>query len=168
MIIWINGSFGVGKTTIAKKLENKIAIKKTIIYDPEEIGGFLSNLFNHKEDDFQDYELWRMFNYEILKYLNNEFEIIIVPMTITNIQYFDEIVSKLEKEGINIKHFILVATKENIIQRLNNRKNSTKWTYLQIDRCIDTFDSCILKGQIINTNNKSIDEVTNSIIKLLF
>lgn len=42
-----------------------------------------------------------MFNYEILKYLNNEFELIIVPMTITNIQYFDEIVSKLEKDGIN-------------------------------------------------------------------
>lgn len=89
-------------------------------------------------------------------------------MTITNIQYFDEIVSKLEKDGINIKHFILVATKENIIKRLNNRKNSTKWTYLQVDRCIDTFDFCILKGQIINTNHKSIDEVSNNIIKLLF
>ena len=30
--------------------------------------------------------------YEILKNLDTEFEVIIVPMTITNLQYYDEIV----------------------------------------------------------------------------
>lgn len=43
MMIWINGSFGVGKTTIASDLKNKISIDKSIIYDPEEIGEVLSN-----------------------------------------------------------------------------------------------------------------------------
>lgn len=38
MIIWINGSFGVGKTTIAERLKDKI--RESIIYDPEEIGIF--------------------------------------------------------------------------------------------------------------------------------
>ena len=32
MIIWINGSFGVGKTTIAEKLKEKI--RNSILYDP--------------------------------------------------------------------------------------------------------------------------------------
>ena len=34
---------GVGKTTIASDLKNKISIDKSIIYDPEEIGEVLSN-----------------------------------------------------------------------------------------------------------------------------
>lgn len=50
MIIWINGSFGVGKTTVAEKLKDKI--DKSIIYDPEKIGMFLSNTLPTKENDF--------------------------------------------------------------------------------------------------------------------
>lgn len=165
MIIWINGSFGVGKTTISEKLKERIY--GSIVYDPEDIGVFLINTLPIKENDFQDYELWRTLNYEILKDLNKKFETIIVPMTITNPKYYDEIVGKLEKKGINIKHFILIASRENLIKRLNSRENSTEWTYLQIDRCINAFESDDFKGQKINTNNQSIDEVSNNIIKIL-
>ena len=56
MIIWINGSFGVGKTTIAEKLKERI--KNSIIYDPEKVGLFLDKMLSEKKDDFQDYELW--------------------------------------------------------------------------------------------------------------
>ena len=67
MIIWINGSFGVGKTSTAELLKSKLS--RSVIYDPEKIGGFLSNMFNHEKDDFQDYVLWRTINSDILKYL---------------------------------------------------------------------------------------------------
>ena len=127
MIIWINGSFGVGKTSVAELLRNKI--NHSIIYDPEGIGGFLSDLFNHEKSDFQDYELWRTLNANILQYLSSIYETTIVPMTITNLNYFNEIT-----KGIEIKHFILSATKENIINRLDSRKNSTTWSYKQVDR----------------------------------
>ena len=143
MIIWINGSFGVGKTTVAEKLKEKI--DKSIIYDPEKIGMFLLNTLPTKENDFQDYKLWRTINYEMLKNLYNQFEVIIVPMTITNLQYYDEIVERLERDGINIKHFILIASKENIISRLNARGNSTEWAYMQVDRCDKAFKDDYLK-----------------------
>lgn len=166
MIIWINGSFGVGKTTVAEKLKEKI--DKSIIYDPEKIGMFLSSTLLTKENDFQDYKLWRTINYEMLKNLYTEFEVIIVPMTITNLQYYNEIVGRLERDGINIKHFILIASKENIISRLNARDNSTKWAYMQVDRCDKAFKDDCLKGQKIDTNNKSVDEVCNNLIKLIY
>lgn len=166
MIIWINGSFGVGKTTAAEKLKEKI--DKSIIYDPEKIGMFLSNTLPTKEDDFQDYKLWRTINYEMLKNLYTEFEVIIVPMTITNLQYYNEIVGGLERDGINIKHFILIASKENIISRLNARGNSTEWAYMQVDRCDKAFKDDYLKGQKIDTNNKSVGEVCNNLIKLIY
>ncbi len=38
MIIWLNGSFGSGKSTIATRLNN--ILNKSIIYDPEIIGTF--------------------------------------------------------------------------------------------------------------------------------
>ncbi len=143
MIIWINGSFGVGKTSTAKLLKSKL--DKSIIYDSEEIGGLLSSLFNYEKDDFQDYELWRTLNSDILKYMCSIYEIIIVPMTITNNHYYKEIVNQLEISGIKINHFILCASKENIIGRLDSRENSTEWAYSQVDKCINTFESNKLK-----------------------
>lgn len=107
MIIWINGSFGIGKTSTAELIKNEL--DKSIIYDPEEIGGFLSNMFNHEKEDFQDYELWRILNSDILKYMCSVYEIVIVPMTITNKIYYDEIINQLKTSGVEIKHFILNA-----------------------------------------------------------
>lgn len=88
-------------------------------------------------------------------------------MTITNIQYYDEIIGRLEKDGVNIKHFILVANKENIIRRLNARGNSTEWAYRQVDRCCTVFQEDYINGSRIDTNNKSIDEVCNCIFELI-
>lgn len=165
MIIWINGGFGVGKTTVANKLKEKIG--ESIIYDPENIGTFLSNTLPVKEDDFQDYELWRTLNYEILKYLSARYNTIIVPMTITNTQYYNEIAGSLERDGIIVKHFVLVASKETIIKRLDERRNSTNWAYSQVDRCVNTFNLSSVQYEKINTDNVSIDEVVHNILKLL-
>lgn len=165
MIIWINGCFGVGKTTIANRLKEKI--DNSIIYDPENVGTFLFNTLPVKEDDFQDYKLWRKINYELLKNLNTKFKAIIVPMTITNIQYYDEIIGRLERDGVNIKHVILTANKENIISRLNIRGNSTEWAYRQVDRCVTAFQEDYIKGSRIDTNNKNTDEVCNWIFELI-
>ena len=46
MIIWINGSFGVGKTTIAKKLENKINNTESAIDEIHTKFGNGESLFN--------------------------------------------------------------------------------------------------------------------------
>ena len=162
MIIWINGSFGVGKTSTAKVLNEEL--DKSIIYDPEEIGGFLSNMFNHEKDDFQDYELWRILNSDILKYLCSIHEVVIVPMTITNNKYYDEIVNSLELSGIKINHFILCASKENIINRLDSRESSTEWAYNQVDKCINAFESNKFNSVKINTDNMTISDVVKFII----
>ncbi len=161
MIIWINGSFGVGKTTVANKLKDKI--NQSIIYDPEEVGVFLSNTLPIKKDDFQDYELWRSFNFEIIKFLHTKFKTIIVPMTITNSQYYDEIVGKLQSENIEVKDFILIASKDNLLKRLDKRGNSTKWAYEQVNRCVETFKTDF-KGQKIDTNDNNINEVVLKIL----
>lgn len=164
MIIWINGSFGVGKSTIAENLKSKIA--NAIVYDPEKIGEFLFNTMPDKKDDFQDYELWRILNLEILKNLNKSYDTIIVPMTITNKSYYNEIIGKLRNNNIVVQDFILIATKSKIVERLDKRKNSTGWAYGQVDKCIEAFTKNI-KGYKIDTNDSNVEEITFKILDIL-
>lgn len=95
MILWLNGSFGAGKTTVAYELQWRL--EKAFVYDPENIGYFLRE--NAPEEcrtpDFQDVRLWRDFNYETLKWVAGTYPgVIIAPMTINRQQYFDEIIGR--------------------------------------------------------------------------
>ena len=75
MIIWINGAFGSGKTTIANLLNDKLS--NSYLYDPENVGYFLWQ--NEPEEikireDFQREPLWREFNYLMLKNIYEEID----------------------------------------------------------------------------------------------
>jgi len=164
MVIWLNGSFGVGKTTIANELVKKLA--GVFIYDPENLGTFLRDNLKYNYNDYQDYPFFRQFNFEIIKDLNNNYKYIIVPMTLTNKAYYDEIIGRLNNSGISVKHFILIASKETIKNRLNNRANTTLWSYEQVDRCLEAFEKVIL-GERINTDNQGINETVDNILNLI-
>jgi len=164
LIIWINGAFGSGKTTSAYELHKRIP--DSFVYDPENIGYFIGqNVPNQiKEDDFQDYPEWRKFNYELIKKISKEYHgIIIVPMTITCKQYYDEIIGRLLEDGIEVKHFILYANRSTLEKRLNKRLHvKESWGRKQIDRCIKAFDTEICNQKIM-TDTMSIDLVIEEI-----
>lgn len=164
MIIWINGAFGAGKTTCAYELHRRIT--RSFVYDPENIGYFFNDNLpeNMRKNDFQDYEQWRLFNYEILKKLSIEYSgTIIVPMTITNEQYYDEIIKRLSDDGIQIKHIILYANRATLIKRLNKRlEHGKSWGKQKIDDCITAFNTVICQEKIF-TDNMSVDSVVSAI-----
>jgi hypothetical protein len=166
MIIWINGAFGSGKTNTAFELKRRI--KNSYVYDPEEMGYFIRDNIPKelKKSDFQDFPIWRDFNYQILEYMSVHYDgIIIVPMTITNDIYYNEILGKLREKGIDIRHFTLTADKGTLIKRLRKRgdgKNS--WAANQIDRCIKALDNSIFKEHIY-TDKMTIYEVVDYIGK---
>lgn len=169
MIIWLNGSFGVGKSATAKILHEKIP--HSHIYDPEQTGYFLWDNFPDemkRKGDFQDMYLWRNINYEIIRYLAGVYSgDIIIPMTLVKKQYFAEIIGRLEQDGIEIKHFILCASKERIIARLLQRgeaKNS--WAEQQIDQCLRAFANDI-QGIPIDTNAQTALGAAASILEYL-
>lgn len=165
MIIWINGAFGVGKSLIADEL--KKSLENCFVYDPEQVGYFLWDNFpeNMKRNgDFQNIEMWRNFNYQILKYINENYSgILIVPMTINNKEYFDEIITKLKDNNLDVKHYILMAKKETIVDRLKNRGGDTVWAEEQIDKCLKAFNNQITETKIF-TDNKKAEEIVLEII----
>ncbi|MFD2043262.1 AAA family ATPase [Ornithinibacillus salinisoli] len=167
MIIWINGTFGSGKTTAAYELQRRL--RDSFVYDPERFGFvFMENVPKEiAESDFQDYPLWREANYQLLKQLADQYHgTIIVPMTLTNEAYFQEIVGRLRDSSIEVKHFTLMASQRTILKRLRKRLEGEKsWAYQQMKARLSQLRSTTFHTHI-ETDAKSIDEVVETIARL--
>ncbi len=114
MIVMINGSFGVGKTTVAKLLSD--ALPWSAVYDPEIVGSVLMRLPNWIKlkgsgtDDFQDIDLWR--NSVVAGAWLSRFLVpgpVIVPMTFSRRDYFDEVVTGIKRFEPDLRVFCLMA-----------------------------------------------------------
>ena len=67
MLLWLNGAFGAGKTSVAEALCRRLP--GAFLYDPENAGQFLrQNLPGSlcPWENFQDDPLWRQFNGALL------------------------------------------------------------------------------------------------------
>jgi cyclopropane fatty-acyl-phospholipid synthase-like methyltransferase len=168
MIIWLNGAFGSGKTQTSYELERRIP--NSLVYDPENIGFFINRNIPKEisKSDFQDYSIWRELNYTTLKYIDSEYDgIIIVPMTLVNLQYFEEIVGKLRDDGVIVNHFVLWASKETLQKRLRSRgERKNSWGEKQIDRCIQGLSNDIFKHRI-ETDKLTVESVVETIASML-
>jgi len=169
MIIWINGAFGAGKTTAAFELHRRLA--DSFVYDPENIGYFIRRnapkIFSMV--DFQDLPLWREFNYKMLKMISEQYSgAIIVPMTLVDAGYFAEIIGCLREHGVEVRHFILWASRKTILKRLrlrlSRRLGEDTFAINSIDRCLYSFDNYITEGKI-DTENMISEAVVEEIAK---
>lgn len=164
MIIWINGAFGAGKTTVAYDLNRRLS--HSFVYDPENAGYFLRKNMPKKilKSDFQDHFAWRDINYAVLLTIAQEYNgPIIVPMTLVNLQYLNELVGKLRASNIEIKHFTLNASRETLIKRLKRRgEGKDSWPVQQIDRCIASLKNEQFETHI-QTDNLTTEEITRFI-----
>jgi len=170
MILWINGAFGAGKTTIAQELNRRLP--NSFIYDPENVGYFIRRNTNglFSEGDFQDIPLWREMNYKILKMIAKKYDgIVIVPMTLVNPVYYREIIEKIISDGFELHHYILYVKHDEIKRRLKERMlpfiGNEDFALDAIDRCIDFFDNHI-RDVTIDTENMSINNVVEKIADL--
>ncbi|MGN8842626.1 AAA family ATPase [Niallia sp. HCP3S3_B10] len=167
MIIWINGTFGSGKTTTAYELEKRV--EKAFVFDPESFGYVLMKNIpkSLQKEDFQDFPIWRETNYSLLKQIAINYEgIIIVPMTITNEEYFHEILSRLRKDQIRVKHVTLMASKATIKKRLRSRlEGENSWAYKQAAARLQQLQRPLFKEHV-ETDNLTVEEVLEKIAQV--
>ncbi|TDQ42699.1 AAA family ATPase [Aureibacillus halotolerans] len=164
MIVWINGSFGVGKTQTAYELKRRLS--KAHLFDPEKIGYRIQKDVPEEAqlEDFQDYPIWRTYIVELLTHieLQGHKGVTIVPMTITNELYYTETIETLKERGIDVLPISLIASKATIQQRLKKRGDGPKtWNWHQIDRCVEAMER--LPAHRINTAGIDVQEVTEKI-----
>lgn len=148
MIIFINGAFGVGKTTTATLLEAKLP--NAMIFDPEYVGIMLremipkeKQLSHERTVDFQDFDLWKVLTVETMKAFKQQYKRdLIVPMTIREKTYFDYIYEGVHAFDNEVYHFCLSAPKVLIHERLEQRGDLPgSWAFHQTEKCMDGFET---------------------------
>ena len=109
MIVWLNGTFGVGKTTTSELLVK--ALPKARLFDAECVGELLVPILTGVPcNDFQEWDPWRGLVVEtaarVLDYVGGT---LVIPQTVLVQEYWDEIAAGLGERGIPIAHFVLHA-----------------------------------------------------------
>ncbi|HEM2853860.1 TPA: adenylyl-sulfate kinase, partial [Streptococcus suis] len=113
------------------------------------------------------YSVWRRSTYKIVFDLATKTDkIIIIPMTIYKKEYYQEITQQLIQDKIPLEHYILLADKTTILERLDNRVNEDNiWAKRHLDVCLKAFESHI-PGQRLNTDSLKPEEVAEEILML--
>ena len=119
MIVWISGAYGVGKSTLAEALADKV--DHAVIFDAEKVGDAVRE--NYPDEPYgviyEDYPLWCEFTYMLLKDIHNVFHRnILVPMTLIRRESYDRIIQRLLDDGIDTKLIVLTGTYQCIHDRI--------------------------------------------------
>ena len=166
MIVFINGSFGVGKTTVAEKLVQELP--NSLLYDAEEVGMMLRNILRPIDwsGDFQNYPMWRTLTIDVARGLKETYgRTLIMPMTIRREDYFSEVMSGLANIEPVIHHFCLTAPADVIRNRVYQRgeQQSGDWIFEQIEKCVSSFSSDLFEEKI-DSSKMSPDQITSHIV----
>lgn len=175
MIIWIDGTNGIGKSHVASKLEELLSNRnaeyvESDIYWME----LLQNDFRKALKGFEPY--YNKYCLEIIRTVLEEKiqkhnKMPIVSMSLVDKKCQEELLDYFEKKSVPMLHIILKAEKETIISRIENDPIRDKNTQNQQKSKVD-WQMRYLKTEYpdavrINTENKSLDEIANEIMTLL-
>lgn len=172
MILMINGSFGVGKTTVAKLLRDDL--KGSVIYDPEWAGIAMMRLprwvklKGAETEDFQNIGMWRgsaVAGVRLFRLFARG--PVIVPMTFSQRAYFDEIVTGLRRLDPELRVFCLKAGLPTVKKRLVARGTriegaGSEWIARRIVECAEAHRNAHF-GEPVETEDRTAREVAEDI-----
>jgi hypothetical protein len=127
VIVWLNGTFGSGKTTTAAELVPLIASSR--LFDPETVGYMLQpNLPDHPVTDFQHWPPWRPLVVatarELVSFTGQH---LIAPQTVLVRAYLEEIFNGLRGAGLPVFHVVLDAGEDILRQRIRDSDEAQAW-----------------------------------------
>lgn len=125
MIIWINGGFGAGKTTLAEELHRRLP--EAVVYNPEDVGITLWKWIQ-PNGDFQHLASWReLVVATALSLRRHHADTLIVPMSLIRAPYRAEILGGLADAGEDVLHVFLELDAGVLRKRLNARGTGGDW-----------------------------------------
>ncbi|MFM9494008.1 AAA family ATPase [Streptomyces galilaeus] len=120
MIVWVNGAFGSGKSTLVEALRPRWP--EALVFDPEMVGYVLREIVEVPTGDFQDLRLWRRQVAELAVGLVEEYRRpVLVPMTLVDPGYVGEIFGALKAADTEVHHFFLKVSREVLEKRIDGR-----------------------------------------------
>ena len=139
MIYWLNGAYGVGKTTVAMRLLP--LLRNAHLYDPELVGNGIRD--NYPEalfcETFEEYPAWLETNYRVLKDLYERYDgDIVVPMTLLREASYAAMAQRLRDEGVPVQYIYLDCDAETLRYRMVDlgREKPDSWCVGHIPVCL--------------------------------
>lgn len=105
-LIWINGPFGAGKTSVARALLD--LRPHAFLIDPEILGVVFGSTTPTDACDYQDLPAWRelvIASVEILQ--QNGSELVVMPMAVLRRAYFNQLAAGFRASGSDVVHVVL-------------------------------------------------------------
>lgn len=167
-VVWLNGAFGVGKTTVARALAAELP--DALVMDPEDIGRMLRKVAPaaRRTTDFQDIPSWRRVTVATIESLLRDHPVpLVVPMTVVDPNYFDETVGRLRRAGITVHHYTLAAGPKTIRRRLLGRVSvpwATCWALRRVQRCTSALRSPLFATHV-DTEHRSVPDIAATIAR---
>ena len=125
MIIWLNGPHGIGKTTTAGLLAERIEGAR--IFDPEYVGFILRPTLSEARPvpDFREWPPWRAMvaraATSIHAFLDDHHDaVLLMPQTVPEQEFWHEIRSEIDATGIELVHITLIADVDEHQRRIAN------------------------------------------------
>jgi hypothetical protein len=122
VIVWLNGTFGAGKTTTARQLAGRLANARH--FDPELVGYLLMTaLDDHEFKDFQDLPPWRelvpVFTEEIAGFTGQH---LIATQTVLREEYWRELAHGFSRTSLEVFHVLLHVDSDVLAARIEADK----------------------------------------------
>jgi AAA domain len=172
VIVWVNGAFGSGKTTLAGELHRRWP--ETLVFDPEQIGYLLREIVKVPTGNFQDLPLWRRQVAAMAIGLVEEYRRpLLVPMTLVEAAYLDEIAASVRGAGIVLRHFYLDVPPDVLTRRLDVRTMTPDdperdagvrvWCAAQNERCAATTGK-LPAGTVVLDGRRTVPELATAVL----
>lgn len=168
-IIWIDGTFGIGKTAVANEIAKRISNVYLLEFDALQMKckpNSISDLFGERYPEAKRYLIDALEN-EMLKLIDEEcYDYLIVPIALIN----DYCNHKLANGFVDSEsyHLILTASSEILIHRIHNQENrdvDLAITYMQT--AITYLDNHYFDAIRIDTSNMNVDSVAEKIVEII-
>jgi predicted kinase len=137
MIVFINGAFGIGKTTLAKGLVK--AMPEAVLFDPELVGFMLREIVGKRDprEDFQEYPMWADLVVETARSLRSAYP---HPLILPQCVWMPSVRERLEHGLAEVDpdlHLFCLLTEAPVVHRRLLRRGAVPggWEWSRTERC---------------------------------
>ena len=167
MLLWINGPSAGGKTATAYELNRRLP--GSVVCDPENVGyGMRRMLPAALWSNWWDLPAFRQSVVELLRQTLAGWDgPVIVPVTLVDPGYFQEVVGSLRGDGLAVHHFALLAEPATVRRRLRRRSLGTElkpgsWAIEHFSEHLRQLRAAEF-AQHINTDQLTVAQVADAI-----
>lgn len=171
--LWLNGSFGAGKTSIAKELVAADP-QHWRLFDPEFVGFMLRAQFPDADvTDFQDLPSWRRQVPLVADDITTETgQGLVIVQTVLNQKYWTEIATGIAELGHSLHHVLIDASPQTLRQRINEDEvlhRAAGWRLQHVPTYIDARNDWLAAAADLIVDTTSISplraaaEITSAI-----